>query len=93
MLTGCGAIGNALNDSDAVKRVLASVEGLNHALIGTRGLAREYRDADVDRQFRVNGFATPADVRYTDLAPATSPGSVFPSTARSKTGASSRSRS
>jgi DMSO/TMAO reductase YedYZ molybdopterin-dependent catalytic subunit len=68
MLTGCGAIGNALNDSDAVKRVLASVEGVNHALIGTRGLAREYRDADVDRQFRVNGFATPADVRYTGLA-------------------------
>ena len=28
MLTGCGAIGNALNESDAVKRVLASVEVL-----------------------------------------------------------------
>lgn len=67
-LTGCGPIGSALNDNDAVKRVLASAEGLNHALIGTRGLAREYRDNDVDRNFRVNGFATPTDSRYMSLA-------------------------
>ncbi len=70
MMTGCGAIGNALNGSDAVKRVLASAEGVNHALIGTRGLAREYRDADVDRMFRVNGFATPSGSRYVELAAA-----------------------
>ena len=48
--------------------MLASAEGLNHALIGTRGLAREYRDRDVDRNFRVNGFATPSDARYAELA-------------------------
>ena len=68
LLSGCGAIGNALNDNDTVRRVLASVEGLNHGLIGTRGLAREYRDADVDRHFRVNGFSTPSDSRYAMLA-------------------------
>jgi DMSO/TMAO reductase YedYZ molybdopterin-dependent catalytic subunit len=67
-LAGCGPISAALNGNDAVRRVLASAEGLNHALIGTRGLAREYRDRDVDRQFRVNGFATPSDMRYVDLA-------------------------
>ena len=66
-LAGCGPIGSALNNNDNVRRILASAEGLNHLLIGTRGLAREYRDSDVDRRFRVNGFATPSDARYTDL--------------------------
>jgi DMSO/TMAO reductase YedYZ molybdopterin-dependent catalytic subunit len=66
-LAGCGPIGSALNNNDSVRRILASAEGLNHFLIGTRGLAREYRDNDVDRHFRVNGFATPPDTRYTDL--------------------------
>ncbi len=37
-------------------------------MIGTRGLAREYSEHDVDREFRVNGFATPSDARYTELA-------------------------
>jgi DMSO/TMAO reductase YedYZ molybdopterin-dependent catalytic subunit len=66
-LAGCGPISSALNGNEAVKRVLASAETLNHGLIGTRGLAREYRDSDVDRNFRVNGFATPADARYASL--------------------------
>ena len=44
--------------------MLGSAQGLNHALIGTRGMAREYRDADVDREFRVNGLPTPGDSRY-----------------------------
>jgi DMSO/TMAO reductase YedYZ molybdopterin-dependent catalytic subunit len=66
-LAGCGPVSAALNQNDGVRRVLASAEGLNHALIGTRGLAREYRDRDVDANFRVNGFATPSDARYTAL--------------------------
>jgi DMSO/TMAO reductase YedYZ molybdopterin-dependent catalytic subunit len=66
-LAGCGPIGSALNNNGSVRRILASAEGLNHLLIGTRGLAREYRDNDVDRHFRVNGFATPSDARYSDL--------------------------
>jgi DMSO/TMAO reductase YedYZ molybdopterin-dependent catalytic subunit len=66
-LAGCGPISAALNQNEGVRRTLASVEGLNHALIGTRGLAREYRDGDVDRHFRINGFATPSDARYTAL--------------------------
>jgi DMSO/TMAO reductase YedYZ molybdopterin-dependent catalytic subunit len=67
-LAGCGPISSALSQNQSVERVLASAEGLNHALIGTRGLAREYRDRDVDRNFRVNGFATPSDARYAELA-------------------------
>lgn len=66
-LAGCGPIGSALNNNASVRRILASAEGLNHLLIGTRGFAREYRDNDVDRHFRVNGFATPSDARYSDL--------------------------
>src|SRR5579864_3921957 len=68
LLAGCGSIGSALNDNGAVRRGLEAVEPLNHLLIGTRGLAREYRDSDVDRNFRVNGFATPTDSHYMMLA-------------------------
>lgn len=67
-LTGCGPIGTALNSNEDIKRIIASAEGLNHAVIGTRGLAREYRDSDVDTHFRVNGLSTPTDSRYMMLA-------------------------
>ena len=66
-LAGCGPISAALNQNDGVQRVLNSAEGLNLMLIGTHGLAREYRDRDVDRMFRVNGFSTPSDAHYTKL--------------------------
>jgi DMSO/TMAO reductase YedYZ molybdopterin-dependent catalytic subunit len=66
-LAGCGPISSALNENSGFKRMLASAEGVNHALIGTRGLAREYRDGDVDRIFRINGFSTPSDSRYVRL--------------------------
>jgi DMSO/TMAO reductase YedYZ molybdopterin-dependent catalytic subunit len=67
-LAGCGPIANTVANNRAWQKVLASVEPLDHALIGTRGLARLYSDGDVDRQFRVNGFSTPSDARYTRLA-------------------------
>ena len=44
--------------------MLGSAQGLNYALIGTHGMAREYRDSDIDREFRVNGLPTPSDSRY-----------------------------
>src|ERR1700757_1946438 len=67
-LSACGPISNKLNGSEAFRKVLESAEPVNHALIGTRGMARQYRDADVDREFRVNGFSTPADANYQRLA-------------------------
>jgi DMSO/TMAO reductase YedYZ molybdopterin-dependent catalytic subunit len=67
-LTGCGPIGTALNNNNAFHAMLTSAEGLNHVVIGTRGLAREYGERDVDRVFRVNGFSTPTDSRYMALA-------------------------
>jgi len=62
-LTGCG-VGNALTQNQIVHNILSSVEVLNHGLIGTRGMAKEYTDADVDRNFRLNGFDTPSSARY-----------------------------
>jgi len=66
-LAGCGPLSSGLSQNDKFLKVLGSVEGLNHRLIGTRGLAREYHDRDVDHVFRVNGFATPSDAYYTSL--------------------------
>ena len=67
-LSGCGPVSNALVNNGAFQKLLTAAEPLNHALIGTRGLAREYRDGDVDRTFRVNGFSTPSNSRYQTLA-------------------------
>jgi DMSO/TMAO reductase YedYZ molybdopterin-dependent catalytic subunit len=67
-LAGCAPIGTALNGNAAFRRLLESAEGLNHAAIGTRGLARLYNDNDVDREFRVNGFSPPADSAYASMA-------------------------
>jgi DMSO/TMAO reductase YedYZ molybdopterin-dependent catalytic subunit len=66
-LAACSPIGTKLNDNPAFHNLLTSAERLNHVVIGTRGMAREYSDADVDRDFRVNGLATPSDAKYTEL--------------------------
>jgi DMSO/TMAO reductase YedYZ molybdopterin-dependent catalytic subunit len=61
-LAGCG-INNAVNQP-GVLRTLESAERLDHAVIGTRGSAKLYGEADVDREFRTNGFDPPADSAY-----------------------------
>lgn len=66
-LAGCGPVKESLTNGP-FRGVLLSTEKLNDAVIGTHGLAREYRDADVDRNFRVNGLDTPADATYASLA-------------------------
>jgi DMSO/TMAO reductase YedYZ molybdopterin-dependent catalytic subunit len=65
-LTGCGPAKEALTNS--LRGPLDSAQVLNHAVIGTRGSARLYRDADVDAVFRVNGLETPSDTRYAGAA-------------------------
>jgi DMSO/TMAO reductase YedYZ molybdopterin-dependent catalytic subunit len=52
--------------TDKVRDQLGWAENLNRAVIGTRGDARVYSDADVDSVLRVNGLATPTDARYAD---------------------------
>jgi len=49
------------------RNVLASAQKLNHGVIGTRGMAKLYSDADVDTTFRTNGFDTPSDSLYSGL--------------------------
>jgi len=66
-LAACSPIATKLNDNTGFHSLLSSAERLNHAVIGTHGLAREYGDADVDREFRVNGLATPDDATYHEL--------------------------
>jgi len=65
-LTGCGPVKDQLTSS--LHGVLDSVQGLNHAVIGTRGSARLYTEADINPVFRVNGLDTPSDTRYADAA-------------------------
>jgi DMSO/TMAO reductase YedYZ molybdopterin-dependent catalytic subunit len=64
-LTACSPIGTALNDNAAFHRLLGSTQGLNQAVIGTRGLAREYPERDISPDFPIDSLPTPADATYT----------------------------
>ena len=66
-LTACSPIGTALNQNERFQNVLKGGEFVSYKLIGTHGLAKEYRESDIDRQFRVNGLSTPSDDHYTGL--------------------------
>jgi DMSO/TMAO reductase YedYZ molybdopterin-dependent catalytic subunit len=67
-LGGCAPIGTAMNNSDAVRRVLGTAESLDFASIGAfQARAREYPASAIAPVFRVNGFATPADPAYSAL--------------------------
>jgi DMSO/TMAO reductase YedYZ molybdopterin-dependent catalytic subunit len=65
-LAGCSSVKESLT-TGPFRKVLLTAEGWNHAVIGTRGMAREYTERDVDAKFRVNGFDTPTDATYTAL--------------------------
>lgn len=65
-LVACGPVKTQLTSS--LHGTLATAQNLNHAVLGTRGMARLYSDADVDRDFRVNGLNTPSDDRYAGAA-------------------------
>jgi DMSO/TMAO reductase YedYZ molybdopterin-dependent catalytic subunit len=66
-LAGCGRVKDSLTNGP-FRNALLSNEKLNGAVIGTHGMAREYKDSDVDANFRVNGLDTPSDATYTSLA-------------------------
>jgi DMSO/TMAO reductase YedYZ molybdopterin-dependent catalytic subunit len=65
-LAGCAKATNALNDGP-LHGLLGAAERLNRTVIGTRGRAKLYGEADVDREFRVNGFDIPSDSLYQAL--------------------------
>ena len=66
-LAACSNVKDSLTNGP-FRGALLSTEKVNGALIGTHGLAREYSERDVDRDFRVNGLDTPSDARYVSLA-------------------------
>jgi len=65
-LTACSPIGTALNNNEAFHKLIGVAQPLNHALIGTRGLAKEYSEADIVRDFPLTGFDPPSNSTYTD---------------------------
>lgn len=67
-LGGCTSTFKDALTNGPFHNVLAAAESWNHALIGTRGMARLYSDASIDRAFRTNGNDTPTDSKYADLA-------------------------
>lgn len=66
-LAACSPIGTALNNNGAFHGFLGSAQELNHALIGTRGLAREYPESAITADFPFNSLPTPADATYARL--------------------------
>ena len=65
-LVGCGPVKDQLTTS--LSGVLNSVQVLNHAFIGTRGMARLYTEADISKDYRIDSLDTPSDTRYADAA-------------------------
>src|SRR6516165_6383152 len=62
-LVACSPIGTALNGS-GFHRLLTVAEPLNHALIGTRGLAQIYPQSAISPDFPVNSLPTPSSAQY-----------------------------
>lgn len=66
-LVSCASVKSTLTSSGAFDKVLDTAQVLDDRVIGTRGMARLYADADVDRDFRINGLDTPSDSTYSGL--------------------------
>jgi DMSO/TMAO reductase YedYZ molybdopterin-dependent catalytic subunit len=66
-LTACSPIGTALNNNAGFHRLLGAVQPLNHALIGTRGLAQTYPESAITPDFPVESLPTPSGEAYTNL--------------------------
>lgn len=66
-LAACAPIGTALNNNTGFHNLLGSAQTLNHAVIGTRGLAKEYSERDISADFPIDSLPTPSDAHYTAL--------------------------
>jgi DMSO/TMAO reductase YedYZ molybdopterin-dependent catalytic subunit len=54
--------------TSSLRGVLDSAETLNHAVIGTHGMARLYSEKDISTVYRLDSLDTPSDQRYADAA-------------------------
>ena len=66
-LAACSPIGTALNQNAGFHNLLGSAQSLNHAIIGTHGLAKEYHQRDISSEFPIDSLPTPADSSYVSL--------------------------
>lgn len=66
-LAACAPIGTALNNNAGFHTLLGSAQALNHALIDTHGLAKEYRERDISSDFPIDSLPTPSDASYAAL--------------------------
>ena len=65
-LPGCTT--SVKNDlTNRLRPVLSAAEGWNYRTIGTHGLAREYPESAITRDFPLDSLDTPADDRYQGL--------------------------
>jgi DMSO/TMAO reductase YedYZ molybdopterin-dependent catalytic subunit len=62
-LVACSPIGTTLNGG-GFHRLLTLAEPLDHALIGTRGLAQTYPESAISPDFPVNSLPTPSSAEY-----------------------------
>jgi DMSO/TMAO reductase YedYZ molybdopterin-dependent catalytic subunit len=69
-LAACSPIGTALNNNGAFHRAIGSAQALDHALIGTRGMAKEYRESEITKDFPIDSLPTPSDPSYARMAAA-----------------------
>jgi DMSO/TMAO reductase YedYZ molybdopterin-dependent catalytic subunit len=66
-LAACAPIGTALNNNAGFHALLGSAQALNHAVIGTHGLAKEYSERDISSDFPIDSLPTPSDAAYAAL--------------------------
>ncbi|HEY8314861.1 MAG TPA: molybdopterin-dependent oxidoreductase [Candidatus Baltobacteraceae bacterium] len=66
-LAGCAPIGTKLNENTGFHKVLDSAEGLDKRIIGTHGLAKEYRPQDISADFPLDSLPTPTSAYYTAI--------------------------
>ena len=65
-LTACGPVKNQLTYGK-FRSVLDAANQWDLGVIGTRGLAREYPESAITRDFPLDSLATPGDMAYLDL--------------------------
>ncbi len=66
-LSACAPIGTKLNDNPHFHNLLDSAEGLDAAVLGTRGRTRLYSPRDVSAIFPIDSLDTPSDTFYQRL--------------------------
>lgn len=65
-LAGCSSVKDGLTQGP-LRAVLGSAQGVDLAVIGTHGLAREYNESAISSDFPLDSLDTPTDPTYAGL--------------------------